>query len=60
MPATGLPELLVLFAMGILAVLVIFVIFGSSKVPFLLGCLMGRWSRNYKRGLRGDDSAGGL
>ena len=49
MPSIGIQELLVIFV-------ILMVIFGGSKLP-LLGRGMGEGIRNFKRGLRGDDSS---
>ncbi len=49
MPSLGIQELLVIFV-------ILLVIFGGSKLP-LLGRGMGEGIRNFKRGLRGDDSS---
>lgn len=48
MPSLGIQELVVVFV-------ILLVIFGGSKLP-LLGRGMGEGIRNFKRGLRGDDS----
>ncbi len=45
----GIQELLVIF-------LILMVIFGGSKLP-MLGRGMGEGIRNFKRGLRSDDSS---
>ena len=49
MPSIGIQELLIIFV-------ILMVIFGGSKLP-LLGRGMGEGIRNFKRGLRGDDSS---
>ena len=49
MPSIGIQELLIIFV-------ILIVIFGGSKLP-LLGRGMGEGIRNFKRGLRGDDSS---
>ncbi|MCE2557459.1 MAG: twin-arginine translocase TatA/TatE family subunit [Acidobacteria bacterium] len=49
MPSLGFQELFVIFV-------ILLVIFGGSKLP-LLGRGMGEGIRNFKRGLRGDDSS---
>ena len=49
MPSFGIQELLIVFV-------ILLVIFGGSKLP-LLGRGMGEGIRNFKRGLRGDDSS---
>ncbi len=49
MPSFGIQELLIIFV-------ILMVIFGGSKLP-LLGRGMGEGIRNFKKGLRSDDSS---
>ncbi len=48
MPRLGIPELVILL-------LIVLVIFGASKLP-QLGKGLGEGIRNFKKGMKGDDS----
>ncbi|HEV8581674.1 MAG TPA: twin-arginine translocase TatA/TatE family subunit [Thermoanaerobaculia bacterium] len=48
MPSLGVPELVIIF-------LIIVVLFGASRIPHI-GRGLGEGIRNFKKGLKGDDS----